>query len=88
MMLYKNTYQPAAPLFEWDFDRTVFLRDDGKWINQRNSSQEDATEHDSQEEAIVAAKRMIQDQNGGELIVFSREGKIVRFCEPGFDDDF
>ncbi|MBU0500040.1 MAG: DUF2188 domain-containing protein [Gammaproteobacteria bacterium] len=81
MTLSDESQEPEGEIFEWNLDRMVFLRNDGKWVNQRQNALQDTTEHDSQMEAIAAARRMLVRQNGGELIVFGEEGKVVRFSD-------
>ena len=50
-----------------DRDRTVYRRDDSKWANKRNDAGRASSLHDTQREAIDAAKGMLQNQGGGEL---------------------
>ena len=57
-------------------DRTVFQRNDGKWVNKRNDSQRAGSVHNQQQQAIQAAKEMLQNTGGGELIVMGRDHKI------------
>ena len=56
-------------------DRMVYLNKDGKWVDKRN----DATRgrhHDTQQEAIEAARITLGNQGGGELTVKGRNQKI------------
>lgn len=57
-------------------DRTVHQRDDGKWVNQRNDSERATDVHDTQRDAIDAARQNLQNQGGGELTVMGRDGRI------------
>lgn len=57
-------------------DRTVFRRDDGAWENKRNDADRASSVHQTQREAEEAAKRMLQNQGGGELTTMGRDGKI------------
>lgn len=59
-----------------DRDRTIFRRDDGKWANKRNDAGKASSLHRTQNEAIDAAKRMLQNQGGGELTTKGLNGKI------------
>lgn len=57
-------------------DRTVYRRDDGEWANQRNDSDRATSLHDTQKDALDAAKQNLQNQGGGELTTKGRDGKI------------
>jgi len=57
-------------------DRTVFRRDDGTWANKRNDADKASSVHDTQGEAVAAAKQNLQNQGGGELIIKGIDGKI------------
>ena len=57
-------------------DRIVFRRDDGTWANKKNDASRASTLHDTQKEALEAAKRMLQNQGGGELTTKGLDGKI------------
>jgi len=58
-------------------DRTVYHRDDGKWVNKLNDSDRASTLHDSQAEANQAAAEMLRNAGGGERTTMGRDGKIV-----------
>ncbi len=58
-------------------DRTVYRRGDGDWVNKRNDADRASSVHDTQQDAIRAAKDMLKSQGGGELTTKGREGKIV-----------
>jgi hypothetical protein len=57
-------------------DRTVSRRDDGNWENKRNDAQRASSVHDTQRDAINAAKDMLTNQGGGELTTKGMDGKI------------
>lgn len=56
--------------------RTVFHRDDGKWINKRNDSERASSLHNTQKEAEKAAREMLKKQGGGELTTKGVNGQI------------
>jgi hypothetical protein len=57
-------------------DRTVFRRTDGSWANKRNDADRASSLHDTQKEANDAARRMLHNQGGGELITKGLDGRI------------
>jgi len=57
-------------------DRTVYKRDDGKWVNKRNDAGKASSVHDTQKQANDAARGMLNNQGGGELTTKGRDGKI------------
>lgn len=57
-------------------DRTIYKRDDGKWVNKRNDAGKASSIHDTQKAAIDAGKNMLQNQGGGELTTKGVNGKI------------
>lgn len=57
-------------------DRTVHPRDDGKWGNRRNGNERDTSVHDTQRDAINAARDDVRNNGGGELTIIGRDGKI------------
>lgn len=57
-------------------DRTVYRRSDGLWINKRNDSDRATSVHDTQADAINAARQNLQNQGGGELTIKGRDGQI------------
>jgi uncharacterized protein YdaU (DUF1376 family) len=59
-----------------DRDRTVYRRDDDKWVNKRNDADKASSVHDTQKDAIEAAKQMLKNQGGGELTTKGTDGKI------------
>jgi hypothetical protein len=57
-------------------DRTVWLRDDGSWVNKRNDASKASSLHETQEDAVHAARMMLKNQGGGELTIKGRDGKF------------
>ena len=57
-------------------DRTVYQRDDGKWINKRNDADKASSVHGTQHAAATSAHKMLSNQGGGELTIKGRDGKI------------
>ena len=57
-------------------DRTVYRRDDRKWVNKRNDANRASSVHDTQREANAAARAMLGNQGGGELTTKGRDGLI------------
>jgi len=57
-------------------DRTVYQRKDGMWSNKRNDAGKASSVHDTQQDAKDSAKRMLQNQGGGELTIIGRNRKI------------
>jgi Uncharacterized protein conserved in bacteria (DUF2188) len=57
-------------------DRMVSQRPDGTWASTRNDADRASSRHDSQGEAIEAARRILQNSGGGELTVQGRDGRI------------
>lgn len=58
-----------------DRDRTVFRRGD-EWVNKRHDADRASSVHSTQEEAAGAARRMLENQGGGELIIKGLDGQI------------
>jgi hypothetical protein len=56
--------------------RTVSRRPDGSWENKRNDSDRASSVHDTQAEAVKAAKAMEKQQGGGDVTIKGRDGKI------------
>lgn len=56
-------------------DRMVYKKN-GKWINKRNDSDRASSTHKTQKEAEQAAREMLKNQGGGELITKRVDGKI------------
>jgi hypothetical protein len=57
-------------------DRTVYRRPDGSWANKRNDADKASSLHHTQREADDAARRILHNQGGGELITKGLDGKI------------
>ena len=57
-------------------DRTVYQRKDGIWSNKRNDAGKSSSVHNTQQDAVDSAKRMLQNQGGGELTIIGRNRKI------------
>jgi hypothetical protein len=58
-------------------DRIVFRRtEDKKWINERLGSERASSIHETQAEAERAAREMLKNSGGGELITKGLDGKI------------
>lgn len=57
-------------------DRTVSLRPDGTWANKRDGAERAGSLHDTQADAIDAARGMLENSGGGELKVKGVDGKI------------
>ena len=68
-------------------DRMVSQRDDGSWQNKRNDADRASSVHQTQQEAIEAARNMLHNQGGGELTTQGRDGRIRSkdTIEPGND---
>lgn len=54
----------------------VYKKSDGDWVNKRNDASRASSLHQTQKEAERAAKQMLQNQGGGELITKGVNGKI------------
>jgi Uncharacterized protein conserved in bacteria (DUF2188) len=59
-----------------DTDRMVSKREDGTWENKKTDSDRASSVHDTQADAVSAAKGMLENAGGGELITKGRDGKI------------
>jgi hypothetical protein len=57
-------------------DRTVSKRDDGSWANKKDGADRAGSLHDTQAEAIEAAREMLRSSGGGELKVKGLDGKF------------
>ena len=58
-------------------DRTVYRRpEDDKWVNQRYDAEKPSSVHDTQKEAIDAARENLKNQGGGELTVKGLDGQF------------
>ncbi len=54
----------------------VYRRADGQWANERNDADRASSLHNTQAAAEQAAREMLHNQGGGELITKGRDGKI------------
>lgn len=57
-------------------DRNVYQRTNGKWANKAQGNDKASSLHGTQQEAEKAARDMLKNQGGGELITHGRDGKI------------
>ena len=57
-------------------DRTVYLREDGLWVNQLNGSPWTSTLHPTREEALRAAREQLVIAGGGDLTLLAADGTI------------
>jgi hypothetical protein len=55
-------------------DRVVTKRPDGQWANQRIDADRASSVHQTQREAIDAARENLRHQGGGEVTIQSRDG--------------
>lgn len=65
----------------------VSQRPDGTWANKRNDAERASSLHDTQREAERAAREMLRNQGGGELITKGEAGRIRSkdTIKPGHD---
>jgi hypothetical protein len=54
----------------------VFRRSDRTWDNKRNDSDRASSTHATQKDAENAAREMLRNQGGGELITKGLDGRI------------
>lgn len=57
-------------------DRTVSRRPNGTWVNKRNDAKRASSLHPTQQDAERAARKMLTNQGGGELITKGLDGRI------------
>ena len=57
-------------------DRTVSQRSDGQWANTKDGASRASSLHATQQEAIAAAREMLQHAGGGELKIKGVDGTI------------
>jgi hypothetical protein len=57
-------------------DRTVSQREGGKWANKRDGATRAGSLHNTQADAVKAAKRSLLNSGGGELKTKGTDGKI------------
>lgn len=59
-----------------DRDRMVYKNAKGDWVNKRNDADRASSSHRTQQEATMAAKKMLINQGGGELTTKGVNGRI------------
>lgn len=71
-------------------DRIVSQRLDGRWANRRTDADRASSLHDTQKEALGAAKGMLSHQRGEEIITRGADGKIrgENTIPPGNDSKY
>ena len=57
-------------------DRMVYRNESGDWVNKRMGASKAGSVHDTQKEAEDAARGMLRNSGGGELITKGRDGQI------------
>ncbi len=57
-------------------DRMVYKTKDGEWANKKNNAGKASSLHSTQKAAEDAARKMLKNQGGGELITKGQNGKI------------
>ncbi len=57
-------------------DRMVYKNSQGDWVNKRNDASRASSLHETQKQAIDAAKKMLVTQGGGELTTKGVNGRI------------
>ena len=57
-------------------DRSVYKATDGKWKNKRNDASRAGSSHNTQKEALEAARQMLESSGGGELTTMGVNGRI------------
>ena len=57
-------------------DRMVYKTTEGNWANKKNIASKASSLHSTQKAAEGAARQMLKNQGGGELITKGRDGKI------------
>lgn len=61
----------------WLRDKTdLSSNEDGDWVNKRNDATKASSVHPTQQQAVDAARQMLQNQGGGELTTQGRNGQI------------
>ena len=68
-------------------DRMVYKRNN-EWVNKRNDSDRASSIHSTQKAAEKAAREMLSNQGGGELITKGVDGKIRSKDTIGKPDPF
>ncbi len=57
-------------------NRIVYRRPTGEWVNKKNNAGKASSVHETQQEAIDAAREMLKNQGGGELTTKGTNGQI------------
>jgi hypothetical protein len=57
-------------------DRTVSQRDDGSWANKKDGGERASSLHNTQAQAVNAARKQLKETGGGELKVKNEDGRI------------
>lgn len=57
-------------------DRTVSKRDDGQWANKKDGAERASSLHDTQKQAVDAARDALKNEGGGELKIKNEKGQI------------
>lgn len=71
-----------------DYDRSVFRRPDGTWVNKRDGAEKAASLHPTQKAAEKAAREMLRNSGGGELSTHGVNGRIRSKDTIGKSDPF
>ena len=66
----------------------VQSKDGSGWSVRRESADQVSSTHDTQEQAITAARSLVASSGGGELIVKDRHGEIRQKDTIGKNDPF
>ena len=56
--------------------RVISKREDGQWANKKAGNEKASSLHKTQAEAEAAARKMLKNEGGGELITKGVDGKI------------
>lgn len=57
-------------------DRIIYKNENGEWVNKKLNSDKASSLHRTQKDAEDAAREMLKNQGGGELITKGLDGKI------------
>jgi hypothetical protein len=57
-------------------NRTVSQRPDGSWANKKDGAERASSLHDTQAQAVKAAREQLKASGGGELKIKNEEGQI------------
>jgi hypothetical protein len=56
--------------------RIVHKRPDGEWVNKLGGAERASSVHETQRDAEAAAREMLRNSGGGELITMGEDGRI------------